>query len=177
MSLPGFVGLSLMGTAIGSVLQTHDSRRGLLQLIALDVMLWGAAYVVERVVESPSRRLCNAAFVLWTSAQVGLPYDQADSIRTPTRSSMASQVVMALAISYATYSIIPSQPQPLLKSFNHHLLASFVLANIFTGLVNIFLPTTYASYMIGVIILVSYQACVCTIVRVMSSSPPRKWLE
>jgi len=71
---------------------------------------------------------------------------------------------MTLSICYASSLMFPLPSPPLLQAFNKHLLDGFLFANLLTGLVNMLLPTTAASYAFGVTVLLLYMGAVCAFV-------------
>lgn len=74
VSLPGYLGLSMLGSALGEAFRPRQSlstwRAALGRLAALDGLLWLAWAAVASAVQPTSRRLCNLAYVLWVLAQV-----------------------------------------------------------------------------------------------------------
>jgi len=124
-SLPGYVALHLLGCACGAMLHqvaapgvTKRSQR--LRLGVLLGGLWVALYACSWAVEPPSRRSCNAAYVLWMLA-------------------LNAQSFVLLA---ACLGLVPSLPLPwLLEAMNDTMLPSFLAANVLTGVVNLGMDT------------------------------------
>ena len=143
VSLAGYLGLALVGSAMAEALTPCTSTRAwrarLGWLGALDGLLWAAAAAADSLVQPTSRRLCNLAYVLWVLAQV----------------------VFTLCLCLACNLKRPGLRSALLESINRHPLTVFLLANILTGLVNLTLPTLEAEPCTAVGILSAYTGIVC----------------
>lgn len=141
-SLPGFLGIALMGSAFRDLLRPRGSleawRAALRQLAALDVGLWALALAADALVQPASRRLCNLAYALWVLAQVLL--------------ALLGCLLVSLRC--------PLVMSPLLETTNRSPLSAFLLANVLTGLVNLTIPTMHASSAISTVVLVVYMSTV-----------------
>lgn len=90
--------------------------------------------ILDRKVERVSRRTCNVGYVTFVLAQ-------------------NLQVLAILMLS----DYIPAHKISVLEeAFNQNLLASFLLANVLTGMVNLFIETLFASSASALAILVVY---------------------
>ena len=137
-SLPGYLALDLAGRAASYPLLHHAwSAR---QVISLDASLWLASWLLDAFVEPTSRQLCNAAYVLWVLAQVGL----------------------ALGLAMLRSEFVQQQaPLPLLEAINRRPLSVFLLANLLTGAVNLSIDTMDVSDGGAAALLAVYMGVVC----------------
>ena len=139
-SLPGFLGIALMGSAFRDLLRPRGSleawQAALRRLAALDVGLWALALAADALVQPASRRLCNLAYALWVLAQV------------------LFALLGCLLVSLRR----PRVMSPLLETTNRSPLCAFLLANVLTGLVNLTVPTMHARSAVSTVVLVVYMS-------------------
>ncbi|XP_057477048.1 uncharacterized protein At4g17910 isoform X1 [Actinidia eriantha] len=140
-SILGYWGMYLVGVQLGSYLFFGNSKQVLrsnrwaqIRVWILSLSFWLLTMILDRIVERVSRRTCNAAYVTFVLAQ-------------------NLQVLAILMLS----DYIPGHKISVLEeAFNRNLLASFLLANVLTGLVNLFVDTLFASSVLALAILVVY---------------------
>ncbi|BBM97007.1 glucosaminylphosphatidylinositol acyltransferase [Marchantia polymorpha subsp. ruderalis] len=103
----------------------------------LDAIFWLLAIFVDEFIERVSRRMCNLAYVLFVLAQN----------------------LEVIAIFLTADSMLPPRVMPLLRIFDQNMLATFLWANILTGLVNMSMQTIFAPTHVAMGALSSYLAC------------------
>ncbi|CAM8877052.1 unnamed protein product [Rhodiola kirilowii] len=142
----GYWGMYLVGVQLGGYLffgyQNSPSRsiswtRN--RVYFLSIFLWILTVVLDKHVERVSRRTCNLPYVTAVMAQ-------------------NLQVLALLMLSdfipgYATSAVV--------EAINHNLLATFLLANLLTGLVNMSMDTLDASSLMSLVVLVGYAFVLC----------------
>lgn len=107
---------------------------------ALDAVLWGAAAAVEAGVQPVSRRLCNAAFILWVVAFCG-------ALLLPL---LVAQVLLRSGL------------RPWLPSaFSSNMLPLFLAANLATGAINLGVDTLRVPDGAARLVVGAYAAAVC----------------
>ncbi|XP_048131910.1 uncharacterized protein At4g17910 isoform X3 [Rhodamnia argentea] len=141
-SIFGYWGMYLVGVQLGNYLffgnQTSASQRGKewarrrVWIIAL--LFWLLTILLDRHVERASRRMCNLAYVTLVLAQN----------------------FQVLAILMLSDYVGGSKSSILEDAFNRNLLGSFLLANVLTGVVNLFFETLFASPLTSLAILLLY---------------------
>ncbi|CAM8885149.1 unnamed protein product [Rhodiola kirilowii] len=145
-SVVGYWGMYLVGVQLGGYLffgyQNSPSRsiswtRN--RVYFLSIFLWILTVVLDKHVERVSRRTCNLPYVTAVMAQ-------------------NLQVLALLMLSdfipgYATSAVV--------EAINHNLLATFLLANLLTGLVNMSMDTLDASSLMSLVVLVGYAFVLC----------------
>lgn len=153
-SLPGYLALALAGSAASGVLfgargiyggRTRGGARSVSLVGFASLVFWAGALVSDQWVERTSRRLCNAAYVLWVLAQVGL----------------ALAVAMARDALHGGGTDTSPPPPPLLEAVNRHPLVVFLVANLLTGAVNLSMDTLAASHALAAAVLTAYMVLVC----------------
>ncbi|KAK3041575.1 hypothetical protein RJ639_000709, partial [Escallonia herrerae] len=97
-------------------------------------LIWLITILLERHVERPSRRMCNLAYVTLV---------------------LASNL-QVLAIAMLSDCVPGHKVSVLEKAFDQNLLGSFLLANVLTGLINLFVDTLFVSSVSALIILIVY---------------------
>ncbi|KAI8531008.1 hypothetical protein RHMOL_Rhmol11G0104300 [Rhododendron molle] len=140
-SIFGYWGMYLVGVQLGSYLFFGNSKQVLrsnnwakVRVGILSLLFWLLTVILDRKVERVSRRTCNVAYVTFVLAQ-------------------NLQVLAILMLS----DYIPGHKISVLEeAFNQNLLASFLLANVLTGVVNLFIETLFASSASALAILVVY---------------------
>ncbi|OMO77317.1 GPI-anchored wall transfer protein [Corchorus capsularis] len=141
-SLLGYWGMYLIGVQVGyylffenrspSVSRSNDGTR--IRVCLLSIMFWFLTLLLDWHVERISRRMCNLAYVTWVLAQ------------------NLQLLAMRMLSDYVTGGKISA----LEKAFDRNLLASFMLANVLTGLVNLSVDTLFASSISALLILTAY---------------------
>ncbi|XAR70642.1 hypothetical protein NMG60_11027559 [Bertholletia excelsa] len=140
-SLFGYWGMYLVGVQLGSYLFFGSSKQVLrsskwarTRVWILCLLFWLLTMLLDRHVERISRRMCNLAYI----------------------TSVLAQNLQVLAILLLS-DFVPGHKISLLEeAYNRNLLASFLLANVLTGLVNLFVDTLFAPPVPAFIILVVY---------------------
>ncbi|KAA8522043.1 hypothetical protein F0562_012643 [Nyssa sinensis] len=138
-SIFGYWGMYLVGVQLGSYLFFGNNSNAMLRtnklarirVWILCLFFWLLTIVLDRHVERVSRRMCNLAYVTSVLA-------------------LNLQVLAILMLS-------PGHKNTVLEeAFNRNLLASFLLANMLTGLVNLCVDTLFASTVSALAILLAY---------------------
>ncbi|XP_044467205.1 uncharacterized protein At4g17910 isoform X2 [Mangifera indica] len=151
-SLFGYWALYLVGVQLSRYLffqnGSHSTRRSnnmtFVKVWLVALLLWILTLLVDRHIERVSRRMCNLAYVTWVL-------------------SLNLQLVGGFMISqYFPVCRITA----LEEAFNSNLLASFLLANLFTGLVNVSVDTLSASSISSILILFMYSFTLSMIIGI-----------
>ncbi|XP_052169836.1 uncharacterized protein At4g17910 isoform X2 [Diospyros lotus] len=148
-SIFGYWGIYLLGVQLGSYLFFGNSKQisrsnkwARIRVWVLALLFWLFTILLDRHVERVSRRMCNLAYVTLVLAQ-------------------NLQVLGILMLS----DFIPGHKISILEeAFNRNLLGSFLLANVFTGLVNLFVDTMFASLVSALATLGAYAFILCLLV-------------
>ncbi|XP_048500760.1 uncharacterized protein At4g17910 isoform X2 [Beta vulgaris subsp. vulgaris] len=146
-SIFGYLGMYLVGVQMGYELffknkysasshRNQQTRRG---VCAFAVILWLLTLILNQHVEQASRRMCNMAYVMLVLA-------------------VNFEVLAIFMLSEFTPG---SNFTALEGAFNQNLLASFLLANLLTGLVNLSVDTLFATSNEALAILVLYAFVLC----------------
>ena len=110
-----------------------------------------------------SRRLANLPYVLWVcafnNAQLLLFYHIHRSFFSESRS--ASSAPKSPGDHDRSEGLVTVSP--LLEAFNRNGLVVFILANLLTGLINLFVDTLNTSTLLAMSILLSYTACLSSV--------------
>ncbi|GMN30556.1 hypothetical protein TIFTF001_002846 [Ficus carica] len=131
---------SIFGTNQASVVRSNKWARTRVWL--LSVLFWVLTVLINAHVERVSRRMCNLAYATMVLA-VNL------------------QVLGILMLS----DFIPgSKTSVLEQACNRNLLATFLLANVLTGLVNLSMDTLSASPITALSILIAYAFTTCVVI-------------
>ena len=165
-SLAGYVAMAIAGGACAPLLPRASAEcmlmtRGeavwdMAPLASLAAGLWLAAGAADTWLEPTSRRLCNAAYVLWVLAQ-GLSAIVLGCVR---------EALVAPATDGRT-------GPPLLDAVNRHPLGVFMFANVLTGAANLTLDTMAVSHALAVAILTLYMLLVCAVALALEA--PGRW--
>ncbi|KAJ4961645.1 hypothetical protein NE237_021555 [Protea cynaroides] len=143
-SIFGYWGLYLVGVQLGNYLffgsfgndstSMKSSQWTRNRVWILTLLFWLLTIILDKHVEKVSRRMCNLAYVMFVLAE-------------------NFQVIAILMLS----DFIGGQKTSVLEeAFNRNLLASFMLANVLTGVINLYVDTFSASSPSALIILLSY---------------------
>nr|XP_018260994.1 uncharacterized protein I303_06711 [Kwoniella dejecticola CBS 10117]OBR83152.1 hypothetical protein I303_06711 [Kwoniella dejecticola CBS 10117] len=175
-SLPGYISIYLLGLSTGEHIQRlsepvppksvnvnvnvtetieehltrHYDKRGtelVLELFSYTLSWWAAlgAWTFFGLGEV-SRRFANTSYVLF----------------------IASYNTLFLLGYLTLESIFPHVPTPpLLESINKNGLVVFLVANLFTGLVNVSMESMYAGKTLSMVVLVGYSLAVCAVARLL----------
>ncbi|XP_021765638.1 uncharacterized protein At4g17910 isoform X2 [Chenopodium quinoa] len=141
-SIFGYLGMYLIGVQLGYQLffknnnsaSSHRDQLTRYRVCAVSVLLWLLTLVLNLHVEQVSRRMCNMAYVMLVLA-------------------VNFEVLAIFMLSEFTPG---SNFTALEGAFDQNLLASFLLANLLTGLVNLSIDTLFASSNQALVILVLY---------------------
>ncbi|TYI91465.1 hypothetical protein E1A91_D03G194500v1 [Gossypium mustelinum] len=153
--LVGYWGMYLVGVQVSYYLffenhttkqrSKHETR---IRICFLTIMFWILTLLIDRYVERISRRMCNLAYVTWVVAQN----------------------LQLLALRLLADNIIGHKTLCLERAFDRNLLASFLVANLLTGLVNLSVDTIFVSPLSAVLILVSYSLTLCVVMVLIDFS-------
>ncbi|XP_020520071.1 uncharacterized protein At4g17910 isoform X2 [Amborella trichopoda] len=143
-SLFGYWGMYLVGVGLGYQLffaknsTTHDTgkcqKKPLIGVWFCSIFFWLTTIFLDKHVENVSRRMCNLAYVTFVLAQ-------------------NFQVLAILMLS----NFIPERKLlSLEEAFDQNLLAAFLLANVLTGLINVYVDTLFVSSTAAFSILIGY---------------------
>ncbi|KAK8676541.1 hypothetical protein V6N13_142115 [Hibiscus sabdariffa] len=110
----------------------HETR---IRVCLLSIVFWILTLLIDRHVERISRRMCNLAYVIWVTAQN----------------------LQLLAWRFLADNVVGSKVLALERAFDRNLLASFLVANLLTGLVNLSVDTIFVSAAGAVLILIIQQ--------------------
>ncbi|PQM35040.1 uncharacterized protein Pyn_24961 [Prunus yedoensis var. nudiflora] len=141
-SIFGYWGLYLVGVQLGNFLffNNHTSATmrstnwAKIRVWILSLLFWLLTVIIDRHIERVSRRTCNLGYVTLVLA-VNL------------------QVLAILLLS----NFLPgSKTSVLEEAYDRNLLGTFLLANLLTGLVNLFVDTLFASSVKALFILIAY---------------------
>ncbi|CAI0556690.1 unnamed protein product, partial [Linum tenue] len=111
-----------------------QNKEGLFSLLGKLCRFRLITIVLDKHVESISRRMCNLAYV----------------------TLILAENLQVLAILMVSDSLMESKTSILEEAVNRSLLATFLVANVLTGLVNMFMDTKSASPMVALSILLAY---------------------
>lgn len=141
-SIFGYWGLHLIGVWLGNNLlfgknmKTNDSARKRVWILFL--FFWCLTLILDSYVERPSRRMCNLTYVTFV-----------------------------LATNLQTLGIIMlsggKKVSLLEQAINRNLLAVFIVGNLLTGLVNLWMNTLFVSPVTALFILVAYGFIICCV--------------
>ncbi|KAK8626289.1 hypothetical protein V6N13_133940 [Hibiscus sabdariffa] len=154
-SLFGYWGMYLIGVQVSYYLffenrpskqrSKHETR---IRICLLSIVFWILTLLIDRHVERISRRMCNLAYVIWVVA-------------------LNLQV---LAMRFLTDNLFGSKVLALERAIDRHLLASFLVANLLTGLVNLSVDTIFVSSSSAILILVWYSWTLCVVMVLLDFS-------
>ncbi|KAL6573746.1 hypothetical protein OROHE_002205 [Orobanche hederae] len=138
-SIFGYWGMYLLGVGVGSYLFFIDNtvrtkKWAMTRVWGLCLFFWALTLLLDWRVENVSRRMCNLAYVSLT---------------------LASNLQVLAVLMLSDY-VSECQTSALEEAFNRNLLASFLLANVLTGLVNLSVNTLYVSWISALAILFAY---------------------
>ncbi|XP_062073592.1 uncharacterized protein At4g17910 [Humulus lupulus] len=151
-SIFGYWGIYLIGVRLGNFLFFQNQASGVrsnkwarIGVWILSLLFWLLTVLIDKHVERVSRRMCNLAYVTMVFA-VNL------------------QVLGILMLS----DFIPGRNTSVLEqAYNQNLLATFLLANVLTGLVNLSVNTLFASWTTALTILVAYAFILSIIIGLL----------
>ncbi|GLJ39401.1 hypothetical protein SUGI_0804640 [Cryptomeria japonica] len=156
-SLFGYWGLYLVSVNIGyhlyflrkpisaRIVRVEGQSRLLIEVWLLCGLFWGLTILFDQFVEKISRRMCNFAYTSFVLA-------------------VNAEVVGIIMLAY----LIPTRKQlVIVEVFNQNLLASFLLANILTGLINISVETLFVSPFVAYCILLAYAVALVSGVAIL----------
>ncbi|XP_005186951.2 uncharacterized protein LOC101889370 isoform X1 [Musca domestica] len=182
-SLPGFIALYLLSQYIGQWIKSKDVwsfeeiKQKLIHLSCCGAVLW-LVVISSVMVIGIARVSCNFGYVTWMLAiavtmcalylfvfdivlDTILPVNKEDHILELTNPS--EKGLLGNAASAATISKIPT----LVEAINYNGLVYFLLGNVLTGAVNIFLNTDERSNTESVVILMGYMFLTSLVVSLM----------
>lgn len=141
-SILGYWGLYLVGVQLGYYLFFENRPATALRTIKwarvrvsfISLVFWLVTVLLDRHVERVSRRMCNLAYVTLVLAEN----------------------LQALAILMLSDFTAGSKISALEEALNRNLLGSFLLANLLTGLVNLYVDTLFTPSLSALVILLAY---------------------
>jgi phosphatidylinositol glycan class W len=116
---------------------TRSWHRRLWRLVALDIALWVLTWLLHSYVQISSRRMTNAAYVVWMMAH------------------NTFQLVCALATQLVVMRP-EARPSVLFSAIGRNSLPFFMLCNLLTGAVNLAMHTIYADAITACIVMICY---------------------
>ncbi|KAK7172491.1 hypothetical protein R3I93_002563 [Phoxinus phoxinus] len=167
-SVVGYVAIYMAGVQIGHYLMqsralVRDWIRAIRNLLVTSVGLFIALYACQRCIEPVSRRMANLSFCVWTVAQA-MFFLSCLSI---------GDLVLLFSKVISNFSLVSASWTPqnrksekvrynmdalcLVQSVNRNQLLYFLLANVMTGLTNVFIDTLNCSDVLGVSVLILYM--------------------
>ncbi|XP_076902787.1 uncharacterized protein At4g17910-like [Bidens hawaiensis] len=144
-SIFGYWGLHLIGVWLGNNVlfgknaNLRTNRWARKQIWILAIFFWFLTLILDRFVERPSRRMCNATYVTLV---------------------LATNLQMLGVIMLSDY-ILGGKLSLLEQAINRNLLAFFIMANLLTGLVNLSVDTLSVSSLTALSILIAYGFIIC----------------
>ncbi|KAL1531868.1 hypothetical protein AAHA92_31955 [Salvia divinorum] len=151
-SIFGYWGMYLLGVRMGSyaffgdntdtMLKTKKSART--RVWSLCIFFWLLTLLLDWYVEAASRRMCNMAYV----------------------SLILAFNLQVLAIVMMFDCVPGCKSSAMEQAFSRNMLASFLLANVLTGLVNLSIDTLSASSISALAILFVYAFVLCFVVGI-----------
>ncbi|XP_067001177.2 uncharacterized protein [Anabrus simplex] len=157
----GYIALYLSGVSLGYMLRStamtfREKFMTNLKLTGLSVLLWTCVSVSQNCLRI-SRRLANAGYFLW--------------ILTFSITALAIFLIMELVtrVLYIKRKDAPANQvyvPVLLEAVNYNGLGFFLLANLCTGLVNLYIKTLFIGPALSVFIVAVYMlvVCLCTFI-------------
>ncbi|XP_047943544.1 uncharacterized protein At4g17910-like [Salvia hispanica] len=151
-SIFGYWGMYLIGVRIGSYAFFGDNADAMLKtktwmrtrVWVLCMFFWSLTLLLDWYVEATSRRMCNMAYV---------------SLILAINLQVLGIVMM--------FDCVPGcKSSAMEEAFSRNMLASFLLANVLTGLVNLSIDTLSASSISAVAILFAYAFILCFVVGI-----------
>ncbi|KAG7542437.1 Phosphatidylinositol anchor biosynthesis protein PIGW/GWT1 [Arabidopsis thaliana x Arabidopsis arenosa] len=156
-SILGYWGMYLLGVHLGYRLfyAKHSNIRSTTSSIArvflVSLLLWIVTILLDNYVERISRRTCNMPYVTWVLAQD----------------------LQALGIFMLSSYIPMNKLSSLEEAIDQNLLATFLLANLVTGMVNLTVDTIFASPFSSLLILTAYAFALSAIIGTIHFSGSR----
>lgn len=148
-SILGYWGLYLVGVQLGYYLffgnrpatASRTIKWARVRVSFISLVFWLVTVLLDRHVERVSRRMCNLAYVTLVLAEN----------------------LQALAILMLSDFTAGSKISALEEALNRNLLGSFLLANLLTGLVNLYVDTLFTPSLSALVILLAYAYCLSII--------------
>ncbi|XP_074270176.1 uncharacterized protein At4g17910 isoform X3 [Silene latifolia] len=147
-SIFGYWGMYLVGVQMGYHLffqKDHSTSDGLRQtrtrVFLVSLVFWLLTVVLDQYVERVSRRMCNMAYVMLVMA---------------VNFEVLAIFMLSEYSGGSNFTVLEA-------AFDKNLLASFLLANVLTGLVNLSLDTLFVSSIQALVILTLYMLVLCFI--------------
>ncbi|PIA30351.1 hypothetical protein AQUCO_05600055v1 [Aquilegia coerulea] len=143
-SIFGYWGMYLVGVHLGNSLFFRDNAawirsKTMIRIWVLAILFWLSTVILDKFVESVSRRMCNLAYVTFVLAQ----------------NFQGLAILMLSDLNGEHRNLV------LEEAFNRNLLGLFLLANVFTGLINMYVDTISASSFTALAILIGYAFVLC----------------
>uniref|UniRef100_G3MRD1 Phosphatidylinositol-glycan biosynthesis class W protein n=1 Tax=Amblyomma maculatum TaxID=34609 RepID=G3MRD1_AMBMU len=168
MSIVGYVALHLAAAGTARMLGykprncARDWIMTGLQAAGISVAIFAATYIMHTSVDPVSRRLANLSYCLWMyslgvfAVALSVGVTLANTALLPRSAQVDYNL---FAVSHA--DSLNTDVDILWKSINYNGMAVFLLANILTGLVNIFFHPRTASDIVCFVTLVGYTYVLC----------------
>lgn len=146
-SLPGYVCIALLGLDVGHIVfsASGDRRRVHRSLLVRAMALWAFLICLRLMGLQASRRMANMLYVLWCAA-------------------FNVSFLLGFMLLERVRSDAMSSTPPLFENINRHALLIFLLSNLATGVVNLFVSTMYASVPESTTYLFLYMLAMCGLV-------------
>eukprot|EP00164_Ancoracysta_twista_P005525 GFYU01007578.1.p1 GENE.GFYU01007578.1~~GFYU01007578.1.p1 ORF type:complete len:466 (+),score=91.68 GFYU01007578.1:98-1495(+) len=140
----GYLALFLIGVTIGKRILSNHTRtqwmRFLLEIVVLVVLTGVLTYMCDTHIQRVSRRMTNLSYVMWM-----LFYN------------------LFNILGFLVVDLIVTEPEPnaIIHGINRNQLATFLVANLLTGAVNVSMRTLFASDLTAFGIVNLYMVAVC----------------
>ncbi|XP_042003640.1 uncharacterized protein At4g17910-like, partial [Salvia splendens] len=151
-SIFGYWGMYLIGVRIGSYAFFGDNADAMLEtktwtrtrVWVLCMFFWSLTLLLDWYVEATSRRMCNMAYV-----------------------SLILAINLQVLAIVMMFDCVPGcKSSAMEEAFSRNMLASFLLANVLTGVVNLSIDTLSASSISALAILFAYAFILCFVVGI-----------
>ncbi|XP_026289347.1 uncharacterized protein LOC113214250 [Frankliniella occidentalis] len=167
-SIVGYVALYFGGVSLGRILRRFDTLNPVKNLrlakilVSISTICWIVTYTCDKTF-GISRRLANCGYLFWMI-----------SFTTTVLACLLVIECFSLYLKYVNVFSKRSQPNPnvafvpnLLAAINFNGLTFFLLANLFTGIINLKLKTFNLNPVTSLIILILYMLLNCMTVSVL----------
>ncbi|XP_065856322.1 uncharacterized protein At4g17910 [Euphorbia lathyris] len=152
-SILGYWGMYLVGVQLGHYLffgnrsstTIKSYKWAWIRVSFLTLVFWSVTVILDRHVERVSRRMCNMAYVTLVLAE-------------------NFQVLALLMVSGLSGGSKISQLE---EAFNQNLLGTFLLANVLTGVINLYVDTIFVKSSLALLILVCYAYVLSIITAIL----------
>jgi phosphatidylinositol glycan class W len=163
VSIPGYLALFLCGACVRSVLGVV--RAAELKSVRVAIMgvtaacLWSVAVCSESYIQPCSRRMVNASYIAWLSAQLtSVLFSFECGHMFAAQTPMNTGDVVSIKQDHLRGTCV------LIRAINRHSLATFLIANLLTGAVNVCTSTLDAGAPQALASMTAYLVLLCGVV-------------